>query len=76
MLGNDGQRAHRVDRDAMDPDAPLYGPEEPVVFEDCWSYGKSTKNQRIESWWNQLCRARTGYWRVSYPTSELELLAN
>jgi hypothetical protein len=30
----------------------------PVEFRDVWSYGKSTENQRIESWWRQLCEGR------------------
>ncbi|KAK3983787.1 hypothetical protein QBC44DRAFT_302540 [Cladorrhinum sp. PSN332] len=32
-------------------------------FEDCWKYGKSTKNQRIESFWLRLANAKTRFWR-------------
>ena len=54
-----------VDLEAMDPAAPLYGPARPFEFKDCYNYGKSTKNQRIESFWSQMCRGRSGFWRVS-----------
>ena len=59
-----------VDLDTMDPNAPLYGPERPFEFKDCYSYGKSTKNQRIESFWSQMCKGRSGFWRVSHSRSD------
>lgn len=39
---------------------------EPVCLRDCFSFGKSTANQRIESWWSRLCEGRSLFWRVSY----------
>lgn len=56
-----------VDLDTLDSDAPLYGPERPFEFGDCWVYGKSTKNQRIESWWSQFAKGRSWFWIVSSP---------
>lgn len=44
---------------------PTYGPERTLEFHDCYSYGLSTSNQRIESWWQELNYHITGYWRVS-----------
>ncbi|KAI1818900.1 hypothetical protein F4861DRAFT_544577 [Xylaria intraflava] len=35
-----------------------------IPWSECWSWGKSTHNQRIESWWNQLQENRTLFWRV------------
>jgi transposase InsO family protein len=37
----------------------------PVSFKDAWRFGKSTKNVRIESWWNQMSKAQIGSWRVN-----------
>ena len=44
---------------------PTFAPEQPLEFRDCYSYGVSTKNQRIESWWSQLNYHLTQFWRVS-----------
>ena len=33
---------------------------------DCWIYGTSTGNQRIESWWAQLEKSQLYRWRVSF----------
>jgi hypothetical protein len=33
---------------------------------DCWFYGTSTGNQRIESWWAQLEKSQLYRWRVSF----------
>lgn len=65
MPSADGGPEVQVPREQMDPDAPLFGPERPFSFNDCWVYGKSTKNQRIEGWWSQLVKGRTGFWIVS-----------
>ncbi|KAI1818861.1 hypothetical protein F4861DRAFT_544689 [Xylaria intraflava] len=43
---------------------PVVAEDEPLPWSHCWSYGKSTENQRIESWWNQLQDNRTYFWRV------------
>jgi len=40
-----------------------------ISFGDCFYYGTSTKNQRIESWWNQLCKTLIYRWRVCYISS-------
>lgn len=34
-------------------------------FKDCWFFGTSTGNQRIESWWSQLQKSQLYRWRVS-----------
>jgi len=36
-----------------------------LIFEDCYLYGTSTANQRIESWWTQLGKQLLYRWRVS-----------
>lgn len=35
-----------------------------LQFENCYMYGTSTSNQRIESWWNQLSKGLVFRWRV------------
>ena len=39
--------------------------EPDLEFQDCYLYGTSTTNQRIESWWNQLTKGLLFRWRVS-----------
>ena len=36
-----------------------------LQFEDCYLYGTSTANQRIEAWWQQLSKGYMFRWRVS-----------
>ena len=36
-----------------------------LKFEDCYLYGTSTANQRIEAWWQQLSKGYLFRWRVS-----------
>jgi hypothetical protein len=36
-----------------------------IQISDCYLYGTSTANQRIESWWMQLSRGLIFKWRVS-----------
>ena len=38
---------------------------EPISFNDCWVYGKSTHNVAIERWWLQLSERRAAWWLVS-----------
>lgn len=40
------------------------GNPQDVRFQDCWIYGKSTHNEKIESWWLRLSRGRAKFWRV------------
>lgn len=40
------------------------GKEPEVKFEDCYWFGTSTANQRIESWWSQLTKSMLNMWRV------------
>jgi hypothetical protein len=48
-----------------------------ILFQDCYLYGTSTANQRIESWWNQLTKGYLFRWRVSaVQTSLYCLIAN
>ena len=35
-----------------------------LSFEECWIYGTSTSNQRIEAWWQQLSQSLIWQWRV------------
>jgi hypothetical protein len=44
-----------------DPEAPHI----PLLFDECWSYGKSTQNVKIESWWGRMCEGRAMFWIVS-----------
>ncbi|KAF8471081.1 hypothetical protein BDZ91DRAFT_653668, partial [Kalaharituber pfeilii] len=37
-----------------------------LPFEKIYSYGTSTRNQRIESWWNLLANAQTDPWRAIF----------
>ncbi len=40
--------------------------EDPTIqLRDCFMYGTSTANQRIESWWGQLSKGQLILWRVS-----------
>ena len=38
--------------------------EHPPRFEEAWMYGTSTKNVKIEAWWNQLQRSVLFKWLV------------
>lgn len=38
-----------------------------IQAEDCYIYGTSTANQRIEAWWGQLTKSLTYKWRVCQP---------
>lgn len=39
-----------------------------IQFHECYLYGASTTNQRIEAWWNQLTKGLLFRWRVSFRT--------
>ena len=39
---------------------------EDIEFRDCYLFGTSTANQRIESWWGQLSKGQVGRWRVKF----------
>lgn len=39
--------------------------DKPLDWRACWSYGTSTMNQRIESWWLRVSEGRSLFWRVS-----------
>ena len=40
-----------------------------ITLNDCYIYGTSTENQRIEAWWAQLTKSLLFRWRVSTITS-------
>jgi hypothetical protein len=40
---------------------------------DCWYYGTSTTNQRIESWWSGLQKSQLYRWRVSNAFTSYDL---
>lgn len=40
---------------------------EPLGFQDCFLFGTSTANERIEAWWGQLSKSALSQWRVSIP---------
>jgi hypothetical protein len=48
--------AHHAFRRSYDPD---------ISLEDCYFYGSSVFNQRIESWWGQMSKGQLWKWRVS-----------
>jgi hypothetical protein len=35
-----------------------------ILFKECYFFGKSTGNQRIEAWWSQLQKGQLYRWRV------------
>ena len=35
-----------------------------IAFQDCYLFGTSTANQRIEAWWGQLSQGQLQRWRV------------
>lgn len=41
------------------------GVREEVKFHDCWVYGKSIHNEKIESWWGRLATGSAAFWRAS-----------
>ncbi|CUS06670.1 unnamed protein product, partial [Tuber aestivum] len=41
-----------------------------LLFEKAYSYGKSTKNQCIEAWWNILTEGQTQAWKVYFAQLE------
>ncbi|CUS12628.1 unnamed protein product [Tuber aestivum] len=53
--------SHLSLRRANHPDLP---------FEKAYSYRKSTKNQRIEAWWNILTKGQTQAWKVYFAQLE------
>jgi hypothetical protein len=48
--------AHHALRENLEPN---------IQFADCYWFGTSTANQRIESWWGQLTKSLLYQWRVS-----------
>jgi hypothetical protein len=44
-----------------------------VQIRDCYLYGRSVDNQRIEGWWGLLSRATTGLFHVSDISSSWKL---
>ena len=36
-----------------------------LEFRECFKYGKSTRNIKIERWWGELCQGRALFWIVS-----------
>ncbi|KAL5362969.1 hypothetical protein BJX96DRAFT_167093 [Aspergillus floccosus] len=38
-----------------------------IQLDSCWISGRSTENQRIEAWWEQLSKGALYKWRVSFP---------
>ena len=44
--------------------ASMEHPNTERTFEQCFIYGKSTRNIKIESWWEELSRSRAVFWRV------------
>jgi hypothetical protein len=44
----------------------LENPDSPdITLPDCYIYGTSTENSRIESWWSHLSKSLLFRWRVS-----------
>lgn len=40
--------------------------ESPLTFNECFLFGTSKANQRIEAWWNQMCGTALGRWRDTF----------
>jgi hypothetical protein len=40
--------------------------EDSIAFEDCFKFGTSKANQRIESWWAQACKTSLARWTESF----------
>jgi len=55
--------SHLMLRHANNPNFP---------FHEAYSFGKSTKNQRIEAWWNILTEGQTQEWKEYFNTLEGE----
>jgi hypothetical protein len=49
--------AHHKIRQGQDPD---------IAFADCYRFGTSLSNQRIEAWWGQLTKSCLYRWRVCH----------
>ncbi|KAL2041803.1 hypothetical protein N7G274_005587 [Stereocaulon virgatum] len=47
---------------------PLVAYEADLKFQDCYMYGTSTSNQRIETWWAQLTKTSTRKWIEFFST--------
>jgi hypothetical protein len=45
---------------------------EDLLLKECYAYGTSTANERIEAWWNQLCKGQTMNWRVNLPLTKCQ----
>lgn len=45
-----------------------------IPIEDCYIYGTSTENQRIEAWWGQLTKGLTFKWRVCQNTASYSII--
>ena len=43
-----------------------------LPFSKIYTFGTSTRNQRIKSWWNLLTTAQTEPWRILFETLEAE----
>jgi hypothetical protein len=43
-----------------------------LPFSKIYMFGTSTRNQRIESWWNLLTTAQTEPWKILFETLEAE----
>jgi hypothetical protein len=50
--------------------------EPELQFQDCYLYGTSTANQRIEAWWQQLSKGLLFQWRVSLRTQYKIIVVN
>ena len=44
----------------------LHSEDDPLSFADCFKYGTSKANQRIEMWWNFMTKANLASWRAFF----------
>jgi hypothetical protein len=51
---------------------------EDLLLKECYAYGPSTSNERIEAWWNQLCTGQIMNWRVNCLSDDIiiKLISN
>ena len=47
-----------------------------IILDNCYQYGTSTANQRIETWWRQLTKSSLFKWRVSVKLYFLKIHIN
>lgn len=58
---------HRIISDRYRYDRTDLSRRDRLAFRDCFIYGRSINNIKIERWWGSLCQGRAWFWRVRRP---------